>query len=48
MYNWKKAAKYFWSQFILWRNAYNEVADRYMIANTERTGDSAKTFVFKV
>ena len=34
MINWKWVAKFWYQQFILWRNAYNEVADRYMIAES--------------
>jgi hypothetical protein len=31
---WKFVAKFWYSQFLLWVKAYNEVADRYMIAES--------------
>jgi hypothetical protein len=36
--NWKLVAKYFYQQFVLWVKAYNEVANRYMIAESWSTG----------
>lgn len=38
MINWKSAAKFWYSQFLLWEKAYNEVADRYMIVESWSTG----------
>lgn len=38
MINLKFFTKFWYQQFILWRNAYNAVADRYMIAESWSTG----------
>ena len=38
MINWKLVAKWFYSQWTLYETMYNEVADRYMIAESWSTG----------
>ena len=38
MINWKDAAKYFYRQFRLWVEAYNQVADVYMIGESWSAG----------
>jgi len=44
--NWKRAAKHFYRQFLLWVKAYNSVADIYMI-DTATTSDNAVTYRFE-
>jgi hypothetical protein len=41
--NWKAACKHWYAQFLLWRSAYNEIADTYMIAESW-SGGNAVTF----
>lgn len=36
--NWKSAAKWVYSQWVLYEKMYNEVADRYMIAESWSSG----------
>ena len=36
--NWKLAAKFWYSQFKLWRDCYNEIADKYMISESHSGG----------
>lgn len=43
MINWKWVAKFFYQQFLAWETAYNEVADRYMIAESWSSGSSCSS-----
>jgi hypothetical protein len=49
--NWKEVAKYFWkyyrSQFLLWVEMYNEVADVYMIDQSWSVGSENTTVYLK-
>jgi hypothetical protein len=44
MVNWKSVAKFFYRQFRLWVKSYNEVADRYMIAESWSFGSPCSSF----
>ena len=47
MINWKQAAKYYRSQFLLWVQAYNELADVYKIAESRSVGNGV-TFTYRL
>jgi len=43
MINWKAAAKFWYSQFLLWEKAYNQLADVYMIDESFSAGSPCQT-----